>query len=65
MEVSNEVTVKDKCTIKYVSLCLIILYFRHNKQIDDLYKFLIEQDPETAALAHNAMLCGLAKCFRV
>nr|XP_034179190.1 protein PTCD3 homolog, mitochondrial isoform X1 [Osmia lignaria] len=42
-----------------------VFMWKHNKQVDDLYKFLIEQDPETAALAHNAMLCGLAKCSRI
>ncbi|XP_012146908.2 small ribosomal subunit protein mS39 [Megachile rotundata] len=38
--------------------------WRHNNMIENIYKFLIKQDPETAALAHNAMLSGLAKYLR-
>ncbi|CAL7938309.1 unnamed protein product [Xylocopa violacea] len=37
----------------------------HSAEINELYQFLKKQDPLTAAAAHNAMICGLAKYLRV
>ncbi|CAK9794674.1 Protein PTCD3 homolog, mitochondrial [Anthophora plagiata] len=41
------------------------IFWQYNKEIDELYQFLIKQDSLTAAAAYSTMICGLAKCSRM